>query len=186
MPEVPGEGPSSDIALYLGEFIRTLANALLQGVATEPARPWIDLGQLPPLAGDFGRGLTRIIDELVAALPDRFGDLEQVSFMTRVGSDVRWIPVIPSARRIAAEGEALSARAWRGRGTRYGDATQCLLQVTQPPSLPRYRSHPSSFQMSNNHSPGKTRPEVQRCTPGAGAHRCGLTGHAANRRTASS
>ena len=150
--EVPGEGPGSDIALYLGEFIRTLANALLREVADEPVRPWIDLGQLPPLPGDFGRGLTRIIDELVTALPDRFGSLEQVSFITRVGHDVRWIPVIPSARRVAAEGQALSARTGRAWGRRYGDAVQCLLEVTQPASLPTYRSHPSSFRMSNNHS----------------------------------
>jgi N-acetylmuramoyl-L-alanine amidase len=162
--EVPGEGPESDIALYLGELVRSIANNLLLEMSRDPARPWLDLGQLPPLPGNFGRGLQRLIDALVQALPDRFGSIEQVSFVTHHGDQVRWIPVIPSARSAAAEPAATGqghSRPVAGRGpsggaarARFGDGVValCALRVEFPQELPRVHHSDSPFRISNNHS----------------------------------
>jgi len=160
--EVPDQGPSSDIALYLAEFVRGIGNQLLREVEREPARPWLDLGQLPPLPGNFGVGLTRLIDALIEALPERFGSIEQVSFITHAGSDVRWIPVIPTARRSAdqpAEAQAFVRRrsvqpaaAFAGKA-RFGDAQpNCALRVEFPTTTPNYRRAEDPFRISNNHT----------------------------------
>jgi N-acetylmuramoyl-L-alanine amidase len=163
--EVPGQGPSSDIALYLGEFVRGIGNALLEEVKKDPEHPWIDLGELPPLPADFGRGLQRIIDALVDAVPSRFGSIQQVSFITRVGGEVRWHAAIPRAWRRApdepgapATSQGLEARLPRpARGntarsaSRFGDGdARCLLHVEFPTEIPEHRHAGSSFRISNN------------------------------------
>jgi len=157
--EVPGEGPSSDIALYLAEFIRGIGNAMLEEVKTDPEHPWIDLGELPPLPGDFGRGLQRIIDALVDAVPSRFGTIRQVSFITRFRGEVRWHAAIPRAYRVVpgdpgATSQGLEASApRRARGNpagsafpssdsafRFGDGDpRCLLRVECPTEIPEHR-----------------------------------------------
>ncbi len=103
--ETPGMGPDSnmDSTQNREELVHTLGSALLQEVQTERARPWVDLRPyfptaLPYLPNNFIDTLRRVLDALVAALPDQLGDLELVNCRFTIGGQERWIPVAPTPR----------------------------------------------------------------------------------------
>jgi hypothetical protein len=98
----------------LQDFVRVIGRALLAEVTRDPERPWIDLAAqhsprwegLPYLDAGIVRGLTRIVDALMAALPDQLGQLKQVSLTIMIAGETKWVPVFPSSQRLDAEGVA--------------------------------------------------------------------------------
>src|SRR6185503_7538484 len=107
-PEFDTDIPDNPAHFNLGnndtfeDFVRVIGGMLYDAVEREPQRPWVnivDYYNLPYLPTAFSRGLTRLFDALMAALPDRLSQILQVSLAVRVDGEVHWVPVLPSYTR---------------------------------------------------------------------------------------